>query len=89
VGYSAYFLFYGTDPVLPFDLWEMTFLIEGLTKGLPVKTYSHYTFNRLNAVIMISQMLCKYCETHALHPNTNLKNSLKPDWYKGAIPLET
>jgi hypothetical protein len=31
---------------------------------------------------MISQMPCKYCETHTLHPNANLKNSLKPDWNK-------
>ena len=28
-GYSAYYLLHGVDPVLPFDLWESTFLVEG------------------------------------------------------------
>jgi hypothetical protein len=34
MGYSAYFLLHGTDPVLLLDLWEMTFLIEGFDQGL-------------------------------------------------------
>ena len=33
-GYSAYFLVHGTDPVLPFDLWESTFLVEGFKDNL-------------------------------------------------------
>jgi hypothetical protein len=32
-GYSAYFLLHGTDPVLPFDLWELT-LVEGFKDNL-------------------------------------------------------
>ena len=33
-GYSAYFLLHGTDPILPFDLWESTFLVEGFKDNL-------------------------------------------------------
>ena len=33
-GYSAYLLVHGTDPVLPFYLWESTFLDEGLKDNL-------------------------------------------------------
>jgi hypothetical protein len=33
-GYSAHYLVYGTDPVLPFDLTEATFLVEGFRRNL-------------------------------------------------------
>jgi transposase InsO family protein len=33
-GYSAYFLLHGVHPILPFDLADSTFLVEGFTKGL-------------------------------------------------------
>ena len=34
-GYSAYFLLHGTNPILPPDLWEFTFLVEGFQQNLP------------------------------------------------------
>jgi transposase InsO family protein len=34
-GYSAYYLLYGVEPVLPFDLTESTFLVEGFKRNLP------------------------------------------------------
>ena len=33
-GFSPYYLLYGTDPVLPFDLTEATFMISGYRAGL-------------------------------------------------------
>src|ERR1700683_1286191 len=33
-GYSAYFLLHGVHLVLPFDLADATFLVEGFTLGL-------------------------------------------------------
>jgi hypothetical protein len=33
-GYSRYFLLHGIDPVLPFDIWESTFLVEGFKDNL-------------------------------------------------------
>lgn len=33
-GYSAYFLLHETDPVLPFDLLESTFLVEGFRENI-------------------------------------------------------
>ena len=38
-GYSAYFLLHGTDSVLPFDLWESTFLVEGFQQTLPCNSW--------------------------------------------------
>ena len=32
--YSAYFLLHGTDPMLPFDLWKSTFLVDGFQQVL-------------------------------------------------------
>ena len=37
-GYSAYYLLYGVDPVLPFDLVESTFLVEGFKRNLSTST---------------------------------------------------
>jgi transposase InsO family protein len=36
-GYPAYFLLHGTDPILLFDLWESTFLVEGFRQKLSSK----------------------------------------------------
>jgi hypothetical protein len=33
-GYSPYYLVYGVDPVLPFDLFDATFLVEGFTRDM-------------------------------------------------------
>jgi hypothetical protein len=33
-GFSAYYLLYGVHPVLPFDLTEATFLVEGFRSGI-------------------------------------------------------
>jgi transposase InsO family protein len=33
-GYSAYFLLHGVHPVLPFDLADATFLVDGFTAGM-------------------------------------------------------
>lgn len=33
-GFSPYFLMFGTDPVLPFDLTEATFLVKGFKSGM-------------------------------------------------------
>ena len=33
-GYSPYYLLHGTHPVLPFDLFEATFLVEGFRSGM-------------------------------------------------------
>lgn len=38
-GFSAYYLLYGTHPVLPFDLVESTFLISGFKSGLSSTEY--------------------------------------------------
>lgn len=33
-GFSAYYLLHGVDPVLPFDLTDATFMIDGYTSGM-------------------------------------------------------
>ncbi|KAI6146359.1 hypothetical protein BKA82DRAFT_125214 [Pisolithus tinctorius] len=33
-GFSPYFLLHGLDPILPFDLFESTYLIEGFYSGM-------------------------------------------------------
>lgn len=33
-GFSPFYLIHGVEPVLPFDLTEATFLVEGFTKGM-------------------------------------------------------
>ena len=33
-GFSPYYLLHGTHPLLPFDLFEATFLVEGFCKGM-------------------------------------------------------
>jgi hypothetical protein len=33
-GFSPYYLLHGVEPILPFDLTEATYLVEGFTKGM-------------------------------------------------------
>jgi hypothetical protein len=77
-GYSAYFLLHGTDPVLQFDLWEMTCLIEGFNQG----------FTSEDLLALCIQQIHANIETHSLHPNTNLRNGIETRLVQGSYSPE-